>query len=347
MASVLEVCRTELNSGKDGSYERYIFNVNIANKSYIRRCYKILSYGIISKNKYTFKFTPQAPIGEDIKAKLDLIYKCYTMHLNSLMLSLLKDYANRLPNEGNGNNKSVNEPVNEQVNEQVLEVIKIKLLIKRSVQAGDKLCGRHGNKGVISKIVPKQDMPFMIDGTIVDIVLNPLGVPSRMNLGQILEANFGLISYKLGMEFKQILEMYNHNKDEQLLVKIAIPKLSELYPNIKSCSVNVIIKLLQELSNGAKIACPLFGLSIAKLIKRLGKRLSLGNMAGQFQLYDGKTGLPFNSKSTVGIMYMLKLNHLIDDKMHARSTGPYSIITQQPLKGKAYKGGQRLGEMEI
>ncbi len=343
MASVLEVHRTSFNSETDGSYERYISNVNIANKSYIRRCYLIWYKGIISRNEYTFKFAPIGLINEAIKTKLYLIHKYYITHLKSLALSLLKGYIKRLPNI---NNNSINSD-NGGLNEQVLETIKVKLLIKRSIQAGDKISGRHGNKGVISKIVPKQDMPFMADGTIVDIVLNPLGVPSRMNLGQILEANFGLISYKLGMEFKQILEMYEHNKNEKLFTKIAISKLSELYPNVKNYSFNILIKLLQELSNGVKITCPLFNLPINELIKKFSKRLCFKNMAGQFQLYNGKTGLPFDRESTVGIMYMFKLNHLVDDKMHARSTGPYSVITQQPLKGKANKGGQRLGEMEI
>ncbi|MFP3039941.1 MAG: hypothetical protein ACKESA_01540, partial [Candidatus Hodgkinia cicadicola] len=156
MASVLEVCRTDFNSEKDSSYEKYAFNINIANRNYIRRCYKILPQGIIARSEYNLKFIPQEPINKDIETKLNLIYAHYIMHLKSIMLSLLKDYMNRLPDINSSKNNN---------NERVLEVIKVKLLIKESIRAGDKISGRHGNKGVISKVVPREDMPFMADGT--------------------------------------------------------------------------------------------------------------------------------------------------------------------------------------
>ncbi len=241
---------------------------------------------------------------------------------------------------------NLNPPLIYKISKFLLYIIKVKLLVHKSIRAGDKICGRHGNKGVISRVSLKEDMPFMADGTPVDIVLNPLSVPSRMNLGQILEVNFGLISYKFGLEFKNLLEMYKINKNKTIL-KIAINKLCELDPNISFYNKKSVLKVMHELSNGVKFCCSSFRKNKNKRIKNLYKRLGFKNLSGQIQLYDGRTGLPFDRKSTVGIIYVFKLNHLVDDKMHARSIGPYSVVTQQPLKGKANKGGQRVGEMEI
>ncbi len=336
-AFVLEVLRETQILEDDGSYNFYILGYNIVTKTYIRRCSVLLEYSDINdivSFKYNSECVSSVLLNKSVKDALDLVYKCYILRLQELQRFLFEGFNARLTN-GNSFDK------------QVFEVIKVKLLIRKSIRTGDKICGRHGNKGIISKIVPKQDMPFMADGTPVDIVLNPLGVPSRMNIGQILEANFGLISYKLGMEFKYILKMYECHKDKELVLKMAVSKLFEMYPNIQVYSIELIIKILQNLSKGVKISCPLFGSSVNELINKLNKRLSFKCYNGQYQLYDGRTGLPFNRKSTVGVIYVFKLNHLIDNKMHARSTGPYSVITQQPLKGKAYKGGQRLGEMEI
>ncbi|XXM93408.1 hypothetical protein AAHH86_00215 [Candidatus Hodgkinia cicadicola] len=231
----------------------------------------------------------------------------------------------------------------------VVDVVKVKLLIRKSIQAGDKISGRHGNKGVISQVVLAADMPFMEDGTPVDMILNPLSVPSRMNLGQVLEAHLGLISYKWGLEFKRVLELRALLKDDDLALKLALAKLSEVYPNksFAGWSVSAVMELVHQLSSGVKLACcPLAKIS-DRSIDTLFKRVGLNDASGQLKLYDGKTGLAFDRKVTVGYVHILKLNHLVDDKINARSTGPYSIVVQQPLKGKTNSGGQRLGEMEV
>ncbi|MFP3039934.1 MAG: hypothetical protein ACKESA_01375 [Candidatus Hodgkinia cicadicola] len=333
-ASVLEVLReTQVLEG-DGSYGAYILGFNIITRNYIRKCNILLNRNGIANLKYNFESILSFSLNKIIKDAFSLAYKCYILHLQKLQHSLFEGFNARLTNS-------------KCFDEQVLEVIKVKLLIRKSIRVGDKICGRHGNKGVISKVVPREDMPFMADGTPVDIVLNPLGVPSRMNIGQILETNFGFISHRFGLEFKYILEMYECHKNKELVLRMAIPKLSEFYPNIRFCSVDVVIRILQELCMGIKLSCPVFDFPSNNLIKKLNKRLSFSDYTGQYQLYDGRTGLPFDRKSTVGIMYIFKLDHLVDNKMHARSIGPYSVITQQPLKGKVNDGGQRLGEMEI
>ncbi|XXN13734.1 MAG: hypothetical protein AAI978_00625 [Candidatus Hodgkinia cicadicola] len=232
----------------------------------------------------------------------------------------------------------------------VIEVVKIKLLVRRSIQAGDKISGRHGNKGVISRVVLAADMPYMADGTPIDIVLNPLSVPSRMNLGQVFEAHLGLVSYKWGLEFKRVLDLYNQVDDVSVVVELARAKLSELYPDVDFRHLDAIsiMELVKEAREGVRFACHPFIKLDERCISSLLKRVGFGNnTSAQVTLYDGKTGSPFDRKVTVGSMYILKLNHMVDDKLHARSIGPYSIVTQQPLKGKANKGGQRLGEMEV
>ncbi len=333
LASVLEVCK--IYSSKplelDGSYEEYIINLNITIKKYAERWYALTSQ--------VFQINPYVNTSILLKDKaiqygLEMLYKRYINDLKQLEQHMFEKFGNRLAAEGN-------------VYQHVLESIKIKLLIRKSIQTGDKVCGRHGNKGVISKIIPREDMPFMSDGTPVDIVLNPLGVPSRMNLGQILEANFGLISYKFGIEFKQMLWIYEHGNNKEYAFNMILSKVYEIHPNSIILSFDKVLNLIHNLANGVNISCPLFNTSIDKLMQRFNKRLSLSNFNGQLQLYDGRTGLPFDSESTVGIIYIFKLNHLVDDKIHARNTGPRSLVTQQPLKGKANKGGQRLGEMEI
>ncbi len=234
-------------------------------------------------------------------------------------------------------------------NPQVVDILKIKLLVRKAIQPGDKICGRHGNKGVISCVAAREDMPYMADGTPVDIVLNPLSVPSRMNLGQILETHLGLISTKLGAEFKRILEIFDITSDGGLVLELARLKLAEMCPelNVGKLDLKAVLEIVREMANGVKIAClPFEGLS-ERRVEALCRRADLPNTTGQLKLYDGRTGLPFDRKVTVGSIYIFKLNHMVDDKMHARSTGPYSIVTQQPLKGKANRGGQRLGEMEV
>ncbi|MEC8074479.1 MAG: DNA-directed RNA polymerase subunit beta [Pseudomonadota bacterium] len=228
----------------------------------------------------------------------------------------------------------------------VMKVVKVFVAVKRRLMPGDKMAGRHGNKGVVSKIVPVEDMPYMENGKPVDIVLNPLGVPSRMNVGQILETHLGWSCSELGDQIKNYLK--NFDKEIDKLKE----KLRDIYGNsyyeqvISKLSTKEIAELVQNLSNGIPIATPVFDGASTKDINNM---LNLANLpgTGQTHLWNGQTGERFDRPVTVGIIYMLKLNHLVEDKIHARSTGPYSLVTQQPLGGKAQLGGQRFGEMEV
>jgi DNA-directed RNA polymerase subunit beta len=220
------------------------------------------------------------------------------------------------------------------------------MAVKRRMQPGDKMAGRHGNKGVVSMIVPTEDMPFSEDGTPVDVVLNPLGVPSRMNVGQILETHLGWAARGLGKKIEAMLEA------EEKTAKIR-KFLGEVYNSDQKDRVKVndftdeeIDEMAKNLAGGVPMATPVFDGASEQEIKKLLKMADLPE-TGQTILYDGRTGDAFDRPVTVGYMYMLKLNHLVDDKMHARSTGPYSLVTQQPLGGKAQFGGQRFGEMEV
>ena len=227
----------------------------------------------------------------------------------------------------------------------VLKMVKVYLAVKRRIQPGDKMAGRHGNKGVISMIVPEEDMPYMEDGTPVDVVLNPLGVPSRMNVGQVLETHLGWAAKGLGIEIGKMLEAKAQvEKIRKFLGKIY--NTSGRKEDLDSFSDAEILELSENLKAGVPMATPVFdGASEAEVKQML--KLGGRSESGQVQLYDGRTGDAFERETTVGYMYMLKLNHLVDDKMHARSTGPYSLVTQQPLGGKAQFGGQRFGEMEV
>ena len=228
----------------------------------------------------------------------------------------------------------------------VLKIVKVYLAVKRRIQPGDKMAGRHGNKGVISVIMPVEDMPYDENGVPVDVVLNPLGVPSRMNVGQVLEAHLGMAAKGLGDKINTMLA-------EQKKVAQVRKFLEAVYNNgagrkedIKSLSDEEVMELAENVRNGFPMATPVFDGAKESSIKEL---LTLADMpdSGQFTLYDGRTGEAFDRPVTVGYMYMMKLNHLVDDKMHARSTGSYSLVTQQPLGGKAQFGGQRFGEMEV
>ncbi|NNM59583.1 MAG: DNA-directed RNA polymerase subunit beta [Legionellales bacterium] len=228
----------------------------------------------------------------------------------------------------------------------VLKIVKVYLAVKRRVQAGDKMAGRHGNKGVISMIVPVEDMPFMADGTAVDIVLNPLGVPSRMNIGQVLETHLGWAAKGLGNKIARMLDQQAETQKLRTLLSDIYNCSGEKRLNIDQLSDQQIHALAERLKNGVPMATPVFdGASEAEIKKML--RLAELPESGQATLFDGRTGQQFDRPVTVGYMYMLKLNHLVDDKMHARSTGSYSLVTQQPLGGKAQFGGQRFGEMEV
>jgi DNA-directed RNA polymerase subunit beta len=229
----------------------------------------------------------------------------------------------------------------------VLKVVKVYLAVKRRIQPGDKMAGRHGNKGVISTIVPIEDMPYSEDGTPVDIVLNPLGVPSRMNVGQVLETHLGWAAKGLGLKIGQMLDAHKEAKQiRELLNAIYNTNSSAEKVDLSTLLDEEILTLAHNLREGVPMATPVFDGATETEIKEMLKLAGLPE-SGQTRLYDGRTGMPFERPVTVGYMYMLKLNHLVDDKMHARSTGSYSLVTQQPLGGKAQFGGQRFGEMEV
>jgi DNA-directed RNA polymerase subunit beta len=228
----------------------------------------------------------------------------------------------------------------------VLKMVKVYLAVKRRVQPGDKMAGRHGNKGVISTIVPVEDMPYLEDGTPVDVVLNPLGVPSRMNVGQVLETHLGWAAKGLGLKIGRMLEQQQAVGEVRKFVTRIYNESGGQKEKIDSLNDQEVVALAKNLSRGVPIATPVFDGAAETEIKRLLEMADLP-LSGQTMLVDGRTGERFERPVTVGYMYMLKLNHLVDDKMHARSTGPYSLVTQQPLGGKAQFGGQRFGEMEV
>ena len=229
-------------------------------------------------------------------------------------------------------------------------MVKVYIAIKRNLSVGDKMAGRHGNKGVVSRIVPEEDMPYLADERAVDIVLSPLGVPSRMNVGQILEAGLGLAAKGLGDRIGDLLR-----KERAVQVAELRAFLERVYGGEKSVvggrdfdslTDEELLDMARHLSAGVPFATPIFdGASEAGIREMLG--LAGAPASGQAILRDGRSGDPFSRPVTIGYMYMLKLHHLVDEKLHARSTGPYSLVTQQPLGGKARKGGQRLGEMEV
>ncbi len=230
----------------------------------------------------------------------------------------------------------------------VMKMVKVFVAIKRKLQPGDKMAGRHGNKGVVSRILPVEDMPFLEDGTHADIVLNPLGVPSRMNVGQILETHLGWACAGLGRKIGNLLEEYQKTNDINPLRE----QIESIYPDndrnepVRQYDDESIVRLADQLKSGVRIATPVFDGAhepdIVEMLDNAGFHPS-----GQSTLYDGRTGEPFDRPVTLGYIYMLKLHHLVDDKIHARSIGPYSLVTQQPLGGKAQFGGQRFGEMEV
>lgn len=229
----------------------------------------------------------------------------------------------------------------------VLKMVRVYLAAKRKIRVGDKMAGRHGNKGVVSKILPIQDMPFTEDGTPIDILLNPMGIPSRMNIGQLLEVHLGRAASGLGKSIERVLEKMREDNDGMQELRI---KLKEIYPrdvkDIDDLSDIEVAELAKNLTEGVPMATPIFnGAEISDIENEM--KLAGFDTTGQVTLYDGLTGRPFDKKVTVGTKYMIKLNHMVDDKMHARSIGPYSLVTQQPLGGKAQFGGQRFGEMEV
>ena len=230
----------------------------------------------------------------------------------------------------------------------VMKMVKVFVAVKRKIQPGDKMAGRHGNKGVVSKIVPIEDMPFLENGVHADIVLNPLGVPSRMNVGQILETHLGWACAGLGLKIGQAVDTYNavNGKHDTKPLKELLKKIYGEEETIKSLGEKELVELGQNLRHGVPIATPVFDGAKEADIEHMLDLAGLDH-SGQVTLFDGRTGETFDRKVTVGYIYMLKLHHLVDDKIHARSIGPYSLVTQQPLGGKAQFGGQRFGEMEV
>ncbi|MGH7772439.1 MAG: DNA-directed RNA polymerase subunit beta [Candidatus Binatia bacterium] len=228
----------------------------------------------------------------------------------------------------------------------VIRMVKVFVAIKRKLQVGDKMAGRHGNKGVISRILPEEDMPYLEDGIPVDIVLNPLGVPSRMNVGQILEAHLGWSARSLGKQIEELIHNGRPDIDNlrrRLKEYLSSREIGEFIDGVKDPDV---IRLAEKYREGIHLASPVFDGATEEEIFNLLRKAGLP-VTGQVTLFDGRTGVPFDKRVTVGVMYIMKLHHLVDDKIHARSTGPYSLVTQQPLGGKAQFGGQRLGEMEV
>ncbi|OZA91814.1 MAG: DNA-directed RNA polymerase subunit beta, partial [Erythrobacter sp. 34-65-8] len=236
----------------------------------------------------------------------------------------------------------------------VLKMVKVFVAIKRKLQTGDKMAGRHGNKGIISRVLPIEDMPFMEDGTPVDMVLNPLGVPSRMNVGQIFETHLGMAARSLGHQVAAALDEWRIANPDATAARppeAVREKLVDVYGEDYADEVNgrsddEIIELAGNLVTGVPMGTPVFDGAREADISAMLQKANLPT-SGQVTLYDGRTGDAFDRKVTVGCMYMLKLHHLVDDKIHARSIGPYSLVTQQPLGGKAQFGGQRFGEMEV
>src|SRR5438128_4901570 len=235
----------------------------------------------------------------------------------------------------------------------VLKMVKVFVAVKRKLQPGDKMAGRHGNKGVISRILPEEDMPFLEDGTAADIVLNPLGVPSRMNVGQIFETHLGWAARGLGKQVAALLDdIYAKGKPSGSAdTKPLRSKLKEIYgknyhAELEGRDEEQVMELATHLRGGIPMGTPVFDgakeADVADMLEMAGLDVS-----GQVTLFDGRTGEAFDRKVTVGYIYMLKLHHPVDDKIHARSIGPYSLVTQQPLGGKAQFGGQRFGEMEV
>jgi DNA-directed RNA polymerase subunit beta len=241
-------------------------------------------------------------------------------------------------------------------------MVKVYIAIKRKLQVGDKMAGRHGNKGVVSRILPEEDLPFLPDGTPVDIVLNPLGVPSRMNVGQILETHLGWAGYLLGRQLHELMREKGFAGEPLRQHLLSIFNSGETKKIIESVPADELPALASKFYDGLQLATPVFDgaheseiKNLLRLVRETAQKQDMSSAlyhvsaqdSGQTVLYDGRTGEAFHKDVTVGVVYMLKLHHLVDDKIHARSIGPYSLVTQQPLGGKAQFGGQRLGEMEV
>jgi DNA-directed RNA polymerase subunit beta len=279
----------------------------------------------------------EAWAGSDVKAEMGLIEK---------MESIVQRFKNRVAQIKEAFDERIERlGLGDELAPGVIKMVKVYVAVKRKLAVGDKMAGRHGNKGVLSRILPLEDMPYFADGTPVDIILNPLGVPSRMNVGQVLEAHLGWASRELG---KQIGELVDSVRDASLVRKKLgdIFSVEEFKIHFKTLDDEGILGGARLFRDGIPMASPVFDGANEDEIKKCLQKAALP-LTGQTTLYDGRTGIPFDQQVTVGTLYVMKLHHLVDDKLHARSIGPYSLVTQQPLGGKAQFGGQRLGEMEV
>jgi DNA-directed RNA polymerase subunit beta len=283
------------------------------------------------------KIPVEAWAGADLKASMDVIEK---------MESIVERYVHRVEQIKVYFEERIERlSQGDELAPGVIKMVKIYVAVKRKLAVGDKMAGRHGNKGVLSRVLPVEDMPYFADGTPVDIVLNPLGVPSRMNVGQVLEAHLGWASSQLGNQVGRLLE--DMKGANALRKKMGDIFSAEEYKNIlKDMDDGELMEQARLMKKGVPMASPVFDGANEEEIKKCLLRSGLP-LSGQATLYDGRTGQPFDQQVTVGVLYIMKLHHLVDDKLHARSIGPYSLVTQQPLGGKAQFGGQRLGEMEV
>ena len=301
----------------------------------------VLNKQLSNGKKVTKKLLSETP--REKWFELDLTNEDLVRHLETLQQQL-KDKREELDVYYEEKRKKLSQ--GDELPPGVSKMVKVYVAMKRRIQPGDKMAGRHGNKGVISRIAPVEDMPFDENGRPVDICLNPLGVPSRMNVGQILETHLGLAAKGLGDKINAMLEQQKAVAELRDFLKKIYNETEGQPADIDSLSDEEVIELAHNLKGGVPMASPVFDGASEAQIKKLLKLADLPE-SGQMTLYDGRTGEKFDRPVTVGYMYMLKLNHLVDDKMHARSTGPYSLVTQQPLGGKAQFGGQRFGEMEV
>ena len=282
-------------------------------------------------NNIPFGLLPYIPLSDHLAEELTQITDDCQNRIEALE-TLYKERINRLY-------------AGEELMPGVVKMIKVYIAVKRKAEVGDKFSGRHGNKGVISKILPEEDMPYLADGRPVDMVLNPLGVPSRMNIGQILETHLGWAALSLSHQIEQYVEDFKENKAREDLKKIYLEDKA-ISKQIDQADKKSIQKLVEQASHGVHLATPVFDGATEKEVKNVLKHAELPE-SGQTVLFDGRSGEPFDMPVTVGVMYMLKLHHLVEEKIHARSIGPYSLVSQQPLGGKSQFGGQRLGEMEV
>jgi len=275
--------------------------------------------------------------GADLKASMDLIEKMESIveRCSQRVSQIREHFDDRIERLSLGDELAPG----------VIKMVKVYVAVKRKLSVGDKMAGRHGNKGVLSRILPVEDMPYFSDGTPVDIILNPLGVPSRMNVGQVLEAHLGWASHELGAQVGRLLDNLSDIGPLKKKLNDTYSK-GEFNSHFMPLSDEEVIEKAKLHTNGLHMASPVFDGASEEEIKQYLKKAGLP-VSGQTTLYDGRTGEAFEQQVTVGIMYMMKLHHLVDDKLHARSIGPYSLVTQQPLGGKAQFGGQRLGEMEV